>query len=90
MTPYRRVEIFTLSLYSFCALSQVSVSINEKKLLLKRKYHFNLKISGHYLRCDAIQERLLNSRFSKFTMGIWLCEWLRGQNFETAAQKIII
>ena len=32
----------------------------------------------------------LNSRFSKFTMGIWLCEWLRGQNFETAAQKIII
>ena len=63
MTPYRRVEIFTLSLYSFCALSQVSVSINEKKLLLKRKYHFNLKISGHYLRCDAIiQERLLMAR----------------------------
>ena len=63
MTPYRRVEIFTLSLYSFCALSQVSVSINEKKLLLKRKYHFNLKISGHYLRCDTIiQERLLMAR----------------------------
>ena len=62
MTPYRRVEIFTLSLFSFCALSQVSVSINEKKLLLKKKYHFNLKISGHYLRCDAIQERLLMAR----------------------------
>ena len=65
MTPYRRVEIFTLSLFSFCALSQVSVSINEKKLLLKKKYHFNLKISGHYLRCDAIQERLLMARLKR-------------------------
>ena len=32
----------------------------------------------------------VNSQFSKFTTGIWLCEWLGGQNFETAAQKIII
>ena len=40
--------------------------------------------------CWGLPLLLVNSRFSKFTMGIWLYEWLRGQNFETAAQKIII
>ena len=72
-----------------------TVVYNWNKTLVHKPYVNEVTLTGHNLyqksfESSQLKLSLLNSRFSKFTMGIWHCEWRWGQNFETAAQKIII